>query len=129
MKSAQVTDENVDGVCGRKIQTLNRKMPSQYHFVEGDIESILNWKEKYFADGYDQLLSQDETWWDNLHDYEREVAEFLLDIAPDLSDQVYMGQNLEQCIEILDSGVNADDFFRGTIFEGLECEALGNSGY
>lgn len=124
MKSAQVTDENVDGVCGEKNPDSEQEVPSQYHFVEGDIESILNWKEKYFADGYDQLLSQDETWWDNLHDYEREVAEFLLDIAPDLSDQVYMGQNLEQCIEILDSGVNADDFFRGTIFEGLECEDL-----
>ena len=124
MKSAQVNDENVDGVCGEKNPDSEQEVPSQYHFVEGDIESILNWKEKYFADGYDQLLSQDETWWDNLHDYEREVAEFLLDIAPDLSDQVYMGQNLEQCIEILDSGVNADDFFRGTIFEGLECEDL-----
>ncbi len=97
---------------------------SQYHFVEGDIESILNWKEEYFAEGYDQLLAQDETWWDHLHDYERDVAEFLLDIAPDLSDQVYMGQDLEQCIEILDSGVDADDFFRGTVFEGLECEDL-----
>lgn len=124
MKSAQVTDENVDGVCEEKNPDSEQEVPSQYHFVEGDIESILNWKEKYFADGYDQLLSQDETWWDNLHDYEREVAEFLLDIAPDLSDQVYMGQNLEQCIEILDSGVNADDFFRGTVFEGLECEDL-----
>ena len=47
MKSAQVTDENVDGVCGEKNPDSEQEVPSQYHFVEGDIESILNWKEKY----------------------------------------------------------------------------------
>ena len=96
----------------------------QYHFTEGDVASILTWKEQYFSEGYEQLLSQDESWWDGLYDYERDLAEFLVSIAPDVSDQVYLGQDLEQCLEILDTGVNADDFFRGTIFEGLQKEDL-----
>ena len=43
----------------------------QYHFTEGDVASILTWKEQYFSEGYEQLLSQDESWWDGLYDYER----------------------------------------------------------
>ena len=38
----------------------------QYHFIEGDVASILTWKEQYFSEGYEQLLSQDESWWDGL---------------------------------------------------------------
>ena len=88
----------------------------QYHFTEGDVASILTWKEQYFSEGYEQLLAQDESWWDGLYDYERDLAEFLVSIAPDLSEQVYMGQDLEQCLEILDTGVSADEFFCGTVF-------------
>lgn len=86
----------------------------------GDVASILTWKEQYFSEGYEQLLSQDEFWWDGLYDYERDLAEFLVSIAPDVSEQVYLGQDLEQCLEILDTGVSADEFFCGTVFEGLE---------
>ncbi len=68
------------------------------------------------------MLSQDESWWDGLYDYERDLAEFLVSIAPDISEQVYLGQDLEQCLEILDTGVSAQDFFRGTVFDGLERE-------
>ena len=96
----------------------------QYHFTEGDVASILTWKEQYFSEGYEQLLSQDESWWDGLYDYERDLAEFLVSIAPDVSEQVYLGQDLEQCLEILDTGVSADEFFCGTVFEGLEKEDL-----
>ena len=96
----------------------------QYHFTEGDVASILTWKEQYFSEGYEQLLSQDESWWDGLYDYERDLAEFLVSIAPDISEQVYLGQDLEQCLEILDTGVSADEFFCGTVFEGLEKEDL-----
>ena len=96
----------------------------QYHFIEGDVASILTWKEQYFSEGYEQLLSQDESWWDGLYDYERDLAEFLVSIAPDISEQVYLGQDLEQCLEILDTGVSADEFFCGTVFEGLEKEDL-----
>lgn len=70
------------------------------------------------------MLSQDESWWDGLYDYERDLAEFLVSIAPDISEQVYLGQDLEQCLEILDTGVSADEFFCGTVFEGLEKEDL-----
>lgn len=55
--------------------------------------SILTWKEQYFSEGYEQLLSQDESWWDGLYDYERDLAEFLVSIAPDISEQVYLGQD------------------------------------
>ena len=96
----------------------------QYHFTEGDVASILTWKEQYFSEGYEQLLSQDESWWDGLYDYERDLVEFLVSIAPDISEQVYLGQDLEQCLEILDTGVSADEFFCGTVFEGLEKEDL-----
>ena len=104
----------------------------QYHFTDGDVASILTWKEQYFSEGYEQLLSQDESWWDGLYDYERDLAEFLVSIAPDISEQVYLGQDLEQCLEILDTGVSADEFFCGTVFEGLEKEdlqALKEEGY
>mgnify|MGYP000472420087 CR=1 FL=1 len=28
----------------------------QYHFTEGDVASILTWKEQYFSEGYEQNL-------------------------------------------------------------------------
>ena len=113
-------------------ETGESESDSQYHFTEGDVASILTWKEQYFSEGYEQLLEQDEFWWDGLYDYERDLAEFLVSIAPDVSEQVYLGQDLEQCLEILDTGVSADEFFCGTVFEGLEredLEALQEAGY
>ena len=101
-------------------ETGESESDSQYHFTEGDVASILTWKKQYFSEGYEQLLAQDESWWDGLYDYERDLAEFLVSIAPDVSEQVYLGQDLEQCLEILDTGVSANEFFLGTIFEGLE---------
>ena len=105
-------------------ETGESESGSQYHFTEGDVESILTWKEQYFSEGYEQLLAQDESWWDGLYDYERDLAEFLVSIAPEVSEQVYLGQDLEQCLEILDTGVSANEFFLGTVFEGLEKEDL-----
>ncbi len=64
-------------------ETGESESDSQYHFTEGDVASILTWKEQYFSEGYEQLLEQDEFWWDGLYDYERDLAEFLVSIAPD----------------------------------------------
>ena len=118
------TAEAESEVSESTAETGESESDSQYHFTEGDVASILTWKEQYFSEGYEQLLAQDESWWDGLYDYERDLAEFLVSIAPDLSEQVYMGQDLEQCLEILDTGVSAQDFFRGTVFDGLEREDL-----
>ena len=118
------TAEAESEVSESTAETGESETDLQYHFTEGDVASILTWKEQYFSEGYEQLLAQDESWWDGLYDYERDLAEFLVSIAPDISEQVYLGQDLEQCLEILDTGVSAQDFFRGTVFDGLEKEDL-----
>lgn len=96
----------------------------QYHFVEEDSESVQKWLMLYCPNSFEDLLTYDEIWWNNLYDYEREYAEFLLGLIVELSEDVYDGQSLSECIRILESGVEADAFFRGTVFEGLTLEEL-----
>lgn len=96
----------------------------QYHFKEEDDKSVQKWLELYCPDGFEDLLAYDAAWWNNLHDYEREYAKFLLGLIVELAENVYEEQELSECIRILESGVDADDFFRGTVFQGLTLEDL-----
>ncbi|MDO4262299.1 MAG: SpaA isopeptide-forming pilin-related protein [Eubacteriales bacterium] len=98
--------------------------PEPYHFTEGDVASVLEWKERYFPDGYGDLSNLDGEWLDGLYDYERELVEFLESVAPDLSEEAYLGQDVETCIGILESGVPAELFFAGTVFSGLGLSEL-----
>lgn len=78
----------------------------QYHFTEGDVASILTWKEQYFSEGYEQLLSQDESWWDGLYDYERDLAEFLVQYCAGRIRAGVSGTGSGECLEVLDTGVS-----------------------
>lgn len=96
----------------------------QYHFSEEDSESVKKWLGLYCPNGFEDLLKYDEKWWNALYDYEREYAQFLLGLIVELSEDVYEEQDLSECIRILESGVAAEDFFRGTLYEGLTLEDL-----
>ena len=94
----------------------------QYHFTEDDLSSVARWRELYLPNGYEDLEHYDDTWWDQLYDYERDLAEYLKDLNVELSDQVYMDQSLEECIAVMESGVPPEAFFAGTIYQGLALE-------
>ena len=111
-------DKSIAGVSG------NDPAQEQYHLVEEDPDSVAKWLELYCLNGFEDLLTYDETWWNNLYDYEREYAEFLAGLIMELSEEAYDEQDLSECIAVLESGVNADAFFRGTVFEGLTLEDL-----
>ena len=96
----------------------------QYHFSEEDSESVKKWLEIYCPNGFEDLLKYNEKWWNALYDYEREYAQFLLGLIVELSEDVYEEQELSECIRILESGVDAEDFFRGTLYQGLTLEDL-----
>lgn len=102
----------------------NDPKKEQYHLTEEDPESVAKWLDLYCADGFEGLLKQGDAWWDALYDDEREYAEFLVGLIVELSEDVYEGQSLTECIKILESGVDAGAFFRGTIFEGLTADDL-----
>lgn len=95
-----------------------------YHYSQEDPSTILTWKETYFPNGFEDILSYGEEWWNGLYDYEKELAEFIKEQMVDLSDQIYDGQDLESCIAVLENGVAAEDFFCGTIFQGMTLEQL-----
>ncbi|MBS6395869.1 MAG: hypothetical protein KH452_01775 [Clostridiales bacterium] len=95
-----------------------------YHYSKDDPSTILTWKELYMPNGFEDLTGYDSAWWDQLYDYERELAEYALSMVVELSETVYDGQNLEECIGIIESGIEADAFFDGTVFLGLSLDAL-----
>ncbi len=118
---------------GNHLQTVSGNVPSdkQYHLVEEDQDSVAKWLELYCPNGFEDLLKYDEEWWNNLYDYEREYAEFLTGLIMELSEDVYDEQDLSECIQILESGVDADEFFAGTVFAGLtlaDLRAIENEG-
>lgn len=96
----------------------------QYHFVEEEHKTVEKWLEFYCPNGFEDLLTYDEEWWNNLYDYEKEYAEFLLGLIVELEEDVYEEQELSECIDILERGVDAWDFFQGTVYEGLTLKEL-----
>ena len=95
-----------------------------YHYSREDLSTILTWKERYMPGGFEDLLQYDEDWWDSLYDYERSLAEFLKGQIVELSETVYDGQELEECIRILEAGTASETFFEGTFFQKLTLEDL-----
>ena len=96
----------------------------QYHFVEEDLSTVKKWLDLYCPNGFEDLLAYDADWWGNLRDYEKEYVEFLLGLIVELEEDVYEEQELSECIEVLESGVDAEDFFKGTVFQEFTLEDL-----
>ncbi len=96
----------------------------QYHFQEGDAASVAVWRNQYLPNGYEDLYALDEAWWENLYDYERDLAEFLKGCIVDLSKEIYVDGSLEESMKVLESGVSPEDYFAGTIYEGLSLDDL-----
>lgn len=111
-------EERVVSVSG------NDPEEGQYHLIEEDPESVAKWLSLYCPNGFEDLLTHGDVWWDNLYDDEREYAEFLVGLIVDISEEVYDGQTASECIRILESGVDADVFFAGTVFQGLTADDL-----
>lgn len=95
-----------------------------FHFADGDVASVVEWKKQYMPNGIEDLLTYDEKWYNSLYDYEKAVVDFLKDSIVELSEEIYDGQDVSECISILESGVPAEDFFSGTIYEGVALEDL-----
>lgn len=95
-----------------------------FHFEDGDVASIVEWKEQYMPNGIEDLLAYDDNWYHSLYDYEKVVVDFLRDSMVELSEEIYDGQDVSECMSILESGVSAEDFFSGTIYEGITLEDL-----
>ena len=70
----------------------------QYHFQEGDAASVAVWRDQYLPNGYEDLYALDEAWWENLYDYERDLAEFLKGCIVDSSKAIYIDESLEEII-------------------------------
>ena len=68
----------------------------QYHFLEGDAASVAAWRDQYLPNGYEDLYALDDTWWENLYDYERDLAEFLKGCVVELSDEIYIDESVEK---------------------------------
>ena len=96
----------------------------QYHFQEGDAASVAVWRDQYLPNGYEDLYALDEAWWENLYDYERDLAEFLKGCIVDSSKAIYIDESLEESMQVLESGVSPEDYFAGTIYEGLSLDDL-----
>lgn len=129
-KTPEDSDETepLDSISGNNLvmDTVSGEDPvkEQYHLVEDDPESVAKWLSLYCPNGFADLRMQSESWWNNLYDDERDYAEFLLGLILELPEDIYVGQDLEECIRILESGRDADAFFEGTVFEGMTLEDL-----
>lgn len=102
------------------LREFQKETDEQYHFQDGDVESIQKWMKLYLPGGYGDILFQEEAWWKELYDHERDLAEFIRDSVVELDPHSYSGQELEEIISIIEQGVSASAFFEGTIFEKLD---------
>lgn len=93
---------------------------AQYHFEDGDADSVRQWMDTHLPGGYRDILSKSDAWWESLYDYERDLAEFIRASLTELDENAYSGQELEEIIVILEGGVPASDFFAGTVFDVLD---------
>ncbi len=108
----------------RKERPEEEAAKEQYHFQDGDAKSVRSWMELYFPGGFQDIRQRDASWWGNLYEYERELAEFIQNSLVELDENLYSGQELDEIISVLESGVRPEDFFAGTVFDVLELEDL-----
>ncbi len=100
------------------------KTAEQFHFEDGDVESVQEWMKTYLPGGYEDILSLGEDWWAALYDYERDLADFIRGSLAEPDPNVYDGQALGDILSFLSQGVSPSSFFTGTIFEPLELSDL-----
>lgn len=121
---SEKSEENIDMEKDENTEESEKNQellehPEQYHFQDGNVESIQEWMRRYLPGGYEDIRCLEEEWWENLYDYERDLAEFIRESLVELDPNAYCGQTLEEIISILEQGTLPDVFFRGTLFEGL----------
>lgn len=110
-----------DDISGNNIE---KEIDIQYHFNPEDEESINKWLSLYMPSGDPfELLSLSQDWWDNLTDIEKIFAD-IVTTNPYIDPNIYDDQSIDECIDILKSGVDANYFFYGTSFDGLSLEDL-----
>lgn len=103
---------------------IQEEEQEQYHFQDGDVKSVQEWMKLYLPGGYQDIRTMDEGWWQQLYDYERDLAEFIRDSLVDLDPHVYSGQSIDEILAILEEGVSIEAFFEGTVFQDLELSDL-----
>ncbi len=129
-ESKEDTKESIEGTAKEAVQeaaeeiAASQRQKEQYHFQEGNVESIQQWMKLYLPEGYRDILLREKAWWEALYDYERDLAEFIQSSLVELDPYVYGGQDLAQILSILEQGVSAAAFFEGTIFQILELSDL-----
>ena len=114
---SRVTDSEVTE-SGK--EDMSHQEQEQYHFQDGDARSVRKWMELYLPGGYGDIRSREEGWWQNLYDYERELAEFIRDSLVELDPAVYCGQDISEILAVLERGISMDSFFEGTVFQALD---------
>ena len=96
----------------------------QYHFDPESEESVQKWMDLYTPNRTgDDFLNLSEDWWNNLTPDELDFAKFAT-YTVELDPNEYYDQTLDESIEILSNGVDADYYFNGTIFEGITLDDL-----
>ncbi len=97
-----------------------------FHWEEEDLDGAYEWVDRYLPGGFEDVLQYGDSWWDALHDHEREIAQMCRDSIPEAKPDPsrYTDQSMEECLAVLESGVSSEEFFSGTLFEGLEAEDL-----
>ena len=87
-----------------------------------DEEAVAAWKESLpvYREQFDALPQE---WWDALLPNQRFIAETMYDWSvPEFPVLKYEDQEIEEVIAMLGGGIDAWEFFEGTVFEGLALE-------
>lgn len=96
----------------------------QHHIDLLNADSVKKFQKLYFLDG-EINPTLDDSWWDNLTDDDRTYIEWMTLEIPEEDENYYIGQSLDECIDILETGVNTEEaFFYGNILDGITLENL-----
>ena len=98
----------------------------QFHYIDGDSDSFYDWLELYQPNSvYADFLALPDEWWNGLYDYEREMVDFLEDESVFVPDEnLYSNEEIDECIDKIESGIDSQDFFDGTWLEDVSLEEL-----
>lgn len=98
----------------------------QFHYIDGDSDSFYDWLELYQPNAvYADFLALPDEWWNGLYDYEREMVDFLEDESVFVPDEnLYGNEEIDECINKIESGIDSQDFFDGTWLENVSLEEL-----
>lgn len=98
----------------------------QFHYIDGDSDSFYDWLELYQPNSvYADFLALPDEWWNGLYDYEREMVDFLEDESVFVPDEgLYGNEEIDECINKIESGIDSQKFFDGTWLENVSLEEL-----